>query len=366
MKRTPIYAVYGKDPGAKLIDFGGWELPVNFGNGIIFEHTLVRTKAGLFDVSHMGECLVKGKESTKFLSWICTNHIANMKDTTVMYTLMCYENGTVVDDLLVYKRNEEEYLVVLNAANTDKDIAWMQAHEGKYDCKVTDCSKEYVQLALQGPLSVRILSTLVPSCSGIASFTFRENVSVGGVGCLVSRTGYTGEDGFELYCPSDCGVRLWNILIKAGEPFGLAPCGLGARDTLRLEAKLPLYGHEISDSITPLEANLGVFVDLTKDDFCGKAALSEQKEKGVPRSLRGVEMVEGGVPRSGYKVFLADEEIGFVTSGTKSPTLDKFIGYVMIKRETNLKFGDKVFIEIHNKRKEAVLVRTPFYRGLSR
>jgi aminomethyltransferase len=365
LKHTPLAVLYDRYPKARLTDFGGWELPVDYGDGIIAEHTVVRFAAGLFDVSHMGEGVVEGKDATAFLSWMTTNHIAAMSDGQCMYTLMCYENGTVVDDLMIYRRDEEHYLVVFNAANVEKDVAWMKEHIASYACTLSDRSSEFVQLALQGPKSVKILSLLVPDCGSILHFTFRENVPVGTVRCLVSRTGYTGEDGFELYCPSSQGVELWNLLLATGNSMGLVPCGLGARDTLRLEAKLPLYGHEISDTITPLEANLGVFVDFGKDDFCGKAALLKQKEEGIPRSLRGVEMVDGGVPRAGYRVFAGDEEVGYVTSGTKSPTLDKFVAYVLVRRDTGLKFGDELSIEIHGQRRKAVLVRTPFFKRTS-
>jgi len=362
LKHTPLQEIYGDYPKAKLIDFGGWELPVDYGDGIIPEHTAVRNAAGLFDVSHMGEGFVEGKDATRFLSWMTTNHIGQMADGQCMYTLMCYENGTVVDDLMIYRRDAEHYLVVFNAANIEKDVAWLGDHLKGFDCMLANRSSEYGQLALQGPKAVDVLSRLVPDCGAITHFTFREQVCVGSVVALVSRTGYTGEDGFELYCASSELVTLWKTLLDAGKDAGLVPCGLGCRDTLRLEAKLPLYGHEISDSITPLEANLGVFVDFEKGDFCGRTALCAQKDEGVPRSLRGVEMIDGGVPRAGYKVFAGETEIGYVTSGTKSPTLDAFVAYVLVKRDTGLKFGDFVFIDIHGQKRKAVLVKTPFFK----
>lgn len=364
MKRTPLYDVYHTYEGVKLIDFGGWELPVQFAGGILSEHEVVRTKVGLFDVSHMGECMVEGKHASQFLDYLCTNTISSLSPNQIQYTMMCYPNGTVVDDLLVYCLDSERYLVVLNASNTEKDLAWIQEGNPKAFWKpsVTDCSAETVQIALQGPLAVKTLQKLLPDCETITSFTFRDHCNLQGVDTLVSRTGYTGEDGFELYCKAEDGKKLWDMLLQAGGEFGIVPCGLGARDTLRMEAKLPLYGHEISDSITPLEANLGVFVHLEKEDFCGKAALVQQQENGIPRTLRGVEMIEKSVPRAQCKVFLGDREIGFVTSGTKSPTLQKFCAYVMIERSTGLKFGDEIEIEIHGQRKKAKLVKTPFYK----
>jgi aminomethyltransferase len=364
MKRTPLYDVYQAYEGVKLIDFGGWELPVNFAGGILSEHEVVRTKVGLFDVSHMGECLVEGENAAQYLDYLCTNTISSLLPNQILYTMMCYPNGTVVDDLLVYCRDENHYLVVLNASNIEKDMAWIMEGNPKAHLRpiVTNCSSETAQLALQGPLAVKTLQKLLPDCENILTFTFREDCLIEGLKVLVSRTGYTGEDGFELYCDAVDGPALWNILLEAGKEFEIAPCGLGARDTLRMESKLPLYGHEISDSITPLEANLGVFVHLEKPDFCGKEALAKQKEEGIPRTLRGVEMIDKSVPRSQCKVFLNEREVGFVTSGTKSPTLQKFCAYVMIERVPALKFGDVLEIEIHGQRKKAKLVKTPFYK----
>jgi len=365
MKRTPLFDVYSTYEGVKLVDFGGWELPVNYAKGIIAEHEAVRTKVGLFDVSHMGECLVTGESATEFLDYLCTNAISSIKKGEIMYTMMCYPNGTVVDDLLIYCRDRTSYLVVMNASNIEKDLAWMQEglpFPGEERPTIVDLSERTALLALQGPRSVDVLKTLVPECEDMSPFTYRSPCAVGEVMSLISRTGYTGEDGFELYCASEDAALLWNTLLEAGAEQGLECCGLGCRDTLRLEAKLPLYGHEISDSITPLEANLGYFVRLEKEDFCGKQALVKQKEEGIPRTLRGVEMVDKAVPRAGCEVFLNDESIGFVTSGTKSPTLQIFCAYVLIKREPKLAFGDELTIEIHGKKKRAKLVKTPFYK----
>ncbi|MGE4454089.1 MAG: glycine cleavage system aminomethyltransferase GcvT [Sphaerochaeta sp.] len=364
MKRTPLYERYKSYPGVKLIDFGGWELPVQFETGILKEHDAVRNRAGLFDVSHMGECNVSGEHAAAYLDYLCTNSIRDIQVGQCRYTLMCYPNGTVVDDLLIYRRSDISFMVVMNASNKEKDLQWITMENPKAEeCPmVQDISDETVLLALQGPLALEILSTLVPACETLQSFHFRSQCEVGEVMALISRTGYTGEDGFELYCASEDGILLWDTLLEAGKPFGLTCCGLGSRDTLRMEAKLPLYGHEISDSITPLEANLTSFVKLEKDDFCGKVALQKQKEKGVPRSLRGIEMIDKAVPRSGYRVFLGEEDIGYVTSGTKSPTLGIFCAYILIKRETGLKFSDMVDIEIHGQRKRAKLVKTPFYK----
>ncbi len=365
MKRTPLYDVYSQYEGIKLVDFGGWELPVTYAKGISAEHEAVRTKVGLFDVSHMGECLVTGESATEFLDYLCTNTISKMNKGEIIYTMMCYPNGTVVDDLLIYCRDRASYLVVMNASNIEKDLAWMQeglAYPGKERPLIIDLSDTSALLALQGPLAVDVLKKVFPECESMPAFTYCSPCAVGEVMTLISRTGYTGEDGFELCCDSEDAVQLWNILLEAGEEYGIECCGLGCRDTLRLEAKLPLYGHEISDSITPLEANLGYFVHLEKEDFCGKEALAKQKKEGIPRTLRGVVMLDKAVPRAGCEVFHGDERIGFVTSGTKSPTLQIFCAYVLINREPKLAFGDELTIEIHGKKKRAKLVKTPFYK----
>ncbi len=367
MRQTPLHDEYAAYKGVRMVDFGGWKLPVQYSTGIIAEHHSVREKAGLFDISHMGECMISGPSATEYLDYLVTNSVASMEDGQMIYTFMCYPNGTVVDDLIIYRLDSEEYWIVMNASNTAKDLAWITQDNPKAETfssvvTITDFSSHTSLLALQGPLSETILSRLCPEAAELSFFRFLPDAHVAGIRCLVSRNGYTGEDGFEIYCDNEHVVTLWRALLAAGEEDGLIPCGLGARDTLRLEAKLPLYGHEISDEITPLEANLGVFVKLDKADFCGKEALTEQREQGIPRSLRGIEMVDASVPRHGQPVFLGDENIGFVTSGTKSPTLGIFCGYVLISRHVGLVFGDIVELEIHGKRKRAKLVKTPFYK----
>ncbi|MHC1692831.1 MAG: glycine cleavage system aminomethyltransferase GcvT [Sphaerochaetaceae bacterium] len=367
MKHTPLYGEYQGYPGIRMTDFGGWELPVNFKDGILAEHRAVREAAGLFDISHMGECMVSGPQSTAYLDYLVTNSVASMVDGQLIYTLMCYPSGTVVDDLIIYRLDEQSYWVVMNASNVEKDLAWITrenpwAASGKAIPPVVDFSASTAQLALQGPKAEEILVKVCPRAAGLTFFTFLSDTKIAGETCMVSRNGYTGEDGFEIYCPADKAVKLWRLLLETGKDQPLVPCGLGARDTLRLEAKLPLYGHELSDTITPLEANLSSFVKLDKADFCGKAALARQDAEGIPRSLRGIRMVESAVPRNGYPVWLADRQIGYVTSGTKSPTLDIFCGYVLIERNCGLKIGDTLEVEIHGKRKRAVLVKTPFYK----
>lgn len=360
LKRTPLFAVYERY-GAKTIDFSGWELPVQF-SSIKEEHEAVRTRAGLFDVSHMGEFVVKGSDSLSFLQKMMTNDVAKLRDGRAQYTLMCYEDGGTVDDLLIYKKAEGHYLLVVNAANIEKDFAWLNEHLVG-DVELANISQEIAQLALQGPLAERVLQKLTNTeLSAIQFFSFQDEVSMNGIKTLVSRTGYTGEDGFEIYCRAEDAIALWEAILEAGKEEGVLPCGLGARDTLRFEAALPLYGQELSKDITPIEAGLGFAVKTNKDaDFIGKDVLKKQKEEGTARKLAGIEMMDKGIPRHGYKVFANGEEIGFITTGTQSPTLKKNIGLALIKSEFT-EVNTEVEIEIRGKRLKAKVVATPFYK----
>ena len=367
MKRTPLYDQYCSMPKVKLIDFGGWELPVNFEAGILAEHHAVRNAVGLFDISHMGECIIRGHLAATFLDYLVTNTVVDMTDGQIIYALMCYPDGTVVDDLIIYRIDSETYWVVMNAANIEKDLRWITkenpwSSSNKEMPEVIDYSDQTAQMALQGPSAISVIGRLCPEGASLGFFRFLPEAKIASKTCILSRNGYTGEDGFEIYCKAADAPVIWNALLTTGKDFNILPCGLGARDTLRLEAKLPLYGHEISDTITPLEANLGVFVRFDKPDFCGQQALKRQEQSGVPRSLRGFEMIDAAVPRNGYRVFLKEKDIGYVTSGTKSPTLGIFCGYMLIDRDTGLKFGDEIDIEIHGKKKRAKLVKTPFYK----
>jgi aminomethyltransferase len=360
LKRTALFDSYAEH-GGKTIDFGGWELPVQF-SSIKLEHKAVRTKAGLFDVSHMGEVLVSGEGALPYLQKLVTNDVSKLKDGQAQYTAMCYEDGGTVDDLLIYKRGDNNYLLVVNASNIDKDLDWMNSH-ATADVTIEDKSSEYALLALQGPAAQGILQKLTDEpLEDIKFFRFKENVNVDGHEVLVSRTGYTGEDGFEIYGSPEAIVALWPAILKAGESEGAVPAGLGARDTLRFESGLPLYGQELSKDISPLETGLGFVVKLNKEEnFLGKEALASQKENGVPRKLVGLEMIDKGIPRTGYKVFIGDEEIGEVTTGTQSPTLKKNIGFALLKNE-HTELGTEVEVEIRNKRLKAVLIATPFYK----
>ncbi len=360
LKRTPLFEVY-KDYGAKTIDFGGWDLPVQF-SSIKEEHEAVRTKAGLFDVSHMGEIEVKGTDSLKYLQKMMTNDISKLKNSGAQYTAMCYENGGTVDDLLVYKIEDDHYLLVVNASNIEKDFNWLQDHaEGNVELK--NLSEDMAQLAIQGPLAEKVLQKLAgTNLSDIGFFKFQQDVDLNGKKALVSRTGYTGEDGFEVYCDAKDAAALWNEILEAGKEEGVLPCGLGARDTLRFEANLALYGQELSPDITPLEAGIGFAVKVNKEaDFIGKEVLKNQKENGVPRKLAGIEMIDRGIPRHGYPVYKGEELIGEVTTGTQSPTLKKNIGLVLIKKE-HAELGSELEVEIRGKRLKAKIEATPFYK----
>lgn len=358
MKKTPLYDKHLEQSG-KIIDFGGWELPVEY-SGILAEHEAVRTKAGLFDVSHMGEILITGKDAEAYIQNIATNDISPMENNQIFYSLMCYPDGGVVDDLLIYKYNKEKYFLVVNASNTDKDYEWMLKNKIG-DVEIENVSQNYAEIALQGPLAQDILQKLTSkNLNEIKFFYFEDGVNIGGLNAIVSRNGYTGEDGFEIYVKPEEGPKLWDMVLEAGKDYGLVPAGLGARDTLRFEVCLPLYGHEISENITPLEAGLGFFVKMKKDSFIGKDALLSQKEAGVKRKLVGFEMIDRGIARSSYEVFADGKNVGFVTTGSHSPTLKKSIGLALIDSEYAVE-GNEIEVSIRNKNLKAKIIKKPFY-----
>ncbi|SMO39047.1 glycine cleavage system aminomethyltransferase GcvT [Melghirimyces algeriensis] len=358
LKRTTLYPVY-KDEG-KLVPFAGWEMPVQF-SGIKAEHEGVRNRAGLFDVSHMGEVLVSGSEAFDLIQKLITNDASKLDDGQVLYTAMCYPDGGTVDDLLVYKKGEGEYMLVLNAGNIDKDVEWIEKH-ATGDVTIQNVSDETGLLALQGPLAESVLQKLTETdLSAIKPFRFKEGVQLGEVQGLVSRTGYTGEDGFEIYLPANDAPVLWKQILEAGKEEGVIPCGLGARDTLRFEARLALYGNELSASITPVEAGIGFAVKPEKGEFIGREVLAKQKEEGAPRKLVGLEMIGRGIPRTHYPVYVGEQEVGEVTSGTQSPTLKKNVGLALIQSE-HAQLGNEVDVEIRGKRVAAKVVKTPFYK----
>jgi aminomethyltransferase len=329
VKKTALYDTH-VNCGGKIIDFAGWALPVQY-EGIIPEHEAVRNNAGMFDVSHMGEVEVKGPQAAAFVQNLVTNDISTLVDNQVLYSLMCYPDGGVVDDLLIYKFNNEYFYLVINASNVDKDFQWMLDNKNGFDVELKNISAEVSEVALQGPKAQEILQKLTSTnLDNIKFFFCDREVMIDGIKCLVSRTGYTGEDGFEIYTSNDKIAEVWNKIMEAGKNLGLKPCGLGCRDTLRFEATLPLYGNEIDKDITPLEAGLGMFVKLNKENFIGKEALVKQKEEGLKRKLVGFELIDKGIPRHGYEVMADGKIIGHVTTGYMSPTVKKSIGLALI------------------------------------
>ena len=362
MKKTPLNQVH-RELGARMVDFGGWDMPVQY-SGVIEEHLAVRQAAGLFDVSHMGEIEVTGADALAFIQHLTINDAVKLVDGQIQYSAFCYPEGGVVDDVTLYRFNESHFLFCVNASNTDKDFAWMQqvlAESAMNDVTLNNRSSEFAQLALQGPKSEEILAALTNVVlADIVYYHFCEGV-VADVKMIISRTGYTGEEGFELYLPATAAVKVWQQLLVAGVPHGLLPIGLGARDTLRLEKGYALYGHELSENISPLEAGLAWITKLDKPDFVGKAALLAQKNHGIPRRRVGLVMQERGIPREGYPVFDGDREVGVVTSGTMSPTLKVGIALALVEPAA-AGVDSELQVAIRNRRMSAKVVRTPFVK----
>ena len=353
--KTPLYETHLSIKG-KMVPFAGYLMPVQYEHGILAEHKAVREQCGLFDVAHMGEIVCSGKDALLNINYLLSNDFTEMEAGSCRYSPMCNEQGGVVDDLIVYKLNDEAYFIVVNASNKDKDYAWMKAHQqGKVEFK--DLSGDIAQLALQGPKAEAILSRL---CTELPDkyYSFKANVNVGGLKALVSRTGYTGEDGFEIYLANKDAAALWEMLMQEGQADGLLPCGLGARDTLRLEAAMPLYGHEMNDEITPLETNLKFAVKLNKAAFIGKEALLAQT---VKRTRVGLKVIGRGIVREAMPVYKEDQKIGVTTSGIMSPTLNAAIAMALIDKEYK-EMGTKVEVEVRGRRVEAEIVRLPFYK----
>lgn len=356
--KTPLYDAHVK-AGGKIVPFAGYLLPVQYGTGVIKEHMAVRTQAGLFDVSHMGEVLCEGKDALANLQMLLTNNFDNMVDGQARYSPMCNEKGGTVDDLIVYKKADEKYLIVVNAANKDKDYEWMLTHQfGEVTFK--DVSDQYAQLALQGPKALDILKKLtvednIPEKNYYAVF----DAEVAGIPCIVSRTGYTGEDGVELYLESSKAEKMWDVLLENGKEEGLIPCGLGARDTLRMEAAMPLYGHEMDDETTPLETGLKFAVKMKKEEFIGKKALEEQ---GEPKRTRvGLKVTGRGIIREHQDVYLNGEQIGCTTSGTHCPYLGYPIAMALVE-SGSVELGTVVQVEVRGRQVEAEVVALPFYK----
>ena len=366
LKQTALNATH-RALKAKMVDFGGWDMPVEY-SGLIAEHLAVRTAVGLFDVSHMGEIQFRGPSALAAVQSITMNDASKLKDGQAQYSALLTPEGTFVDDILVHRLGENDYLLVVNAGTKDKDYAWIRRHVGmSHGLHVSDYSPYYSQLAVQGPRALETLQKLTKvDLAAIKNYWFTWGQVAGIYNTLIARTGYSGEDGFELYIPSDVATteKLWNALMEAGAEFGILPCGLGARNTLRLEAGMPLYGHEISDEINPIEAGLDRWLKLDKPtDFLGRAALQALKDAGGPtRKLVGLEMVERGIARDGYPVLNeAGETIGIVTSGSPAPFLKTNIAYAYVPTAVAAS-GEDVFVQVRANKVRAKQVPTPFYK----
>jgi aminomethyltransferase len=357
MKRTPLFDAH-QALGARFVDFGGWEMPVQY-TGIIEEHTAVRQHVGLFDVSHMGEIELRGPQAIAVCQALTVNDLGRLRDGQAQYSLLCRPNGGVVDDIMVHRLGSERVLLCVNAGNIDKDFAWISEHRN--GAEAVNRSDEFAQLALQGPQATAVLQAVTPlRLDAIPAFAFADGLVVGR-SALVAHTGYTGEDGWEIYCSPADARRLWDGLLDAGAPAGIKPVGLGARDTLRLERALPLYGHELTDETTPLEAGLAWVVRFNKGPFVGREMLLQQREAGATRRLVGVVLTEPGIARQGYPILAEGNVVGQITSGTKSPTLGKAIGLGYVASAWQ-QVGMTLGIDIRGRVVSAEVVQLPFYR----
>lgn len=358
LKQTPLYGRHQK-LGARLVEFGGWEMPVQY-TSILGEHRAVRERAGLFDVCHMGEIRVTGDDALPFLRRMLTNDPANLTMGQAQYTVMCQPDAGVVDDLIAYRLDDEEYLLVVNASNADKDYDWLADHAGP-GANVDNISDENGLLALQGPEAEAILQPLTDVDLSTLGYYHAVQGEVTGIPGLISRTGYTGEDGFEIMVDSARVGELWDVLLEAGAGRGLEPAGLGARDTLRLEAAMPLYGHELNENINPLEAGLSHFVKLDKPDFLGKKAMLEAREQGLRRKLVGFKIVGRGIARQGYEIQHDGDTVGQVTSGTYAPYLEQAIGMGFVTPDLT-EPGTEIDVLVRGRPVAAEVVARPFYR----
>jgi len=360
LKKTPLNAAH-RALGGKMVDFGGWDMPVQYPAGVIEEHMATRTRAGLFDVSHMGEVWVEGPDAIEFVNSITTNDVTKLVDGQAHYSALPNENGGVVDDLLVYRFGPEKLLLVVNAGTTEKDWAWITSQKKDENLSLRNASADYCQIAIQGPKAIGILQQLTETeLEPIKYYHFTEG-KVDGVDAIISRTGYTGEDGFEVYADAKYAEELWNKMLDTGKGDGIVPCGLAARNTLRLESAMSLYGHELGDDISTFEANLGWITKMDKPEFIGKEALADLKTAGLKRRLVGFEMKEPGIARDEFDVYVNDEKVGVVTSGSPAPFLKKNIGLAFVPPEF-AKIGQELRIDVRGKKLLAEIVPTPFYK----
>jgi glycine cleavage system T protein (aminomethyltransferase) len=366
VRKTALNAVH-RQMGAKMVEFNGWDMPVEYpsSGGIIAEHNAVRNSVGIFDVSHMGDIRLVGPQALFAVQHITMNDASRLAVGQAQYSALLYPQGTFVDDVIVHRLGERDYLLVINAGTREKDFNWVRDNTREFDCFVENLSDDYTQIAIQAPRGVDVLQKLTDVHLAAVKFYWVTHGTVCGLpDTLIARTGYTGEDGFEIYVPSDeaTSAMVWNKVLEAGKDFGIVACGLGARNTLRLESKLPLYGHEISDTINVWEAGLDRFCKLEKADFIGRGALEEAKAEGVNRTLVGLEMTERGIARDGYKVLDdAGREIGYVTSGSYAPFLKKNIALAYVPPNFST-IGSTVRVEIRGQGVKAQIVQTPFYK----
>ncbi|HEV3040620.1 MAG TPA: glycine cleavage system aminomethyltransferase GcvT [Candidatus Angelobacter sp.] len=365
LRKTALNGLHRR-VGAKMVDFGGWDMPVEYpAGGLIKEHLAVRTGVGVFDVSHMGDILIRGPQALDAVQWVSMNDASKLQEGQAHYSALLYPQGTFVDDVIVHKLGANDYLLVINAGTREKDHTWVRQNVSKFRCHADDVGDYYTQLAIQGPKAEATLQKLTNvDLSQIKNYWFKHGTVCGLPNTLIARTGYTAEDGFEIYVPSDVPTseRVWNELMEAGKEFGILPCGLGARNTLRLEGKMALYEHEISDAINVWEAHLDRYCKMEKGDFIGRAALEKAKSEGLKRILVGLEAVDRGIPRDGYKVFdKTGNEIGYVTSGSPAPFLKKNIALAYVPPAQS-EIGNEIFVEVRSQKVMCKVVPTPFYK----
>ncbi|HQX56906.1 MAG TPA: glycine cleavage system aminomethyltransferase GcvT [Pyrinomonadaceae bacterium] len=363
LKKTPLNDVH-RTLGGRMVDFGGWDMPVQYTAGVIEEHMATRTHSGLFDVSHMGEIWVEGPDAISFVNGLTTNDVLNLVDGQAHYSAMTNDEGGIVDDLLVYRFSQEKLLLVVNAGTTEKDWAWITSHKKDERVELLNASAEYCQIAVQGPDATAIVQKLTETDLSAIKYYHFTTGRVDGVDSIISRTGYTGEDGFEVYAAADAAIQLWNKILETGKygtDGGIIPCGLAARNTLRLESAMSLYGHELGDDISPLEAGLGWITKFQKGPFTGSEILAKQKEVGVTRKIAGFEMTEPGIARDGCDIYLDGEKIGVVTSGSPAPFLKKNIGLAFLPPQFAI-VGQEIKIDVRGRQIAAKVVSTPFYK----
>ncbi|HEY6306872.1 MAG TPA: glycine cleavage system aminomethyltransferase GcvT [Candidatus Angelobacter sp.] len=366
LRKTSLNSLHRR-LGAKMVDFGGWDMPVEYpaSGGLMKEHLAVRTGVGMFDVSHMGDILLRGPQALDAVQWISMNDASKLQAGQAHYSALLYPEGTFVDDVIVHKLGQNDYLLVINAGTREKDYGWVRKNVPRFRGHADDVGDYYTQLAIQGPKAEATLQKLTNvALAQIKNYWFTHGTVCGLPNTLMARTGYTAEDGFEIYVPSDVPTseRVWNEVMEAGKEFDILPCGLGARNTLRLEGRMALYGHEISDSINVWEAGLDRFCKMDKGEFIGRAALERARAQGLKRTLVGLEAIDRGIPRDGYKVFdVAGSEIGYVTSGSYAPFLKKSIALAYVPLSQS-ELGHEVFVEIRDQKVKCKVVPTPFYK----